>query len=102
MLVHLHPDEAGHAQLRALDVVGECVELLSGIAGAAVNLDAHDQFRVVKHGEAAPLNAVVELDEGHAKANVGLVVAVETHGVVVGHARDVAHVQAVHIADHVL
>ena len=78
-------DQTLGADLRALDEVGELVELLAGVGGGSGGADAADVGRVVEHCEAVALEDVHQFDELHSEAQVGLVAAVEAHGVAPGH-----------------
>ena len=77
-------------RLRALDPVGQAVELLAGVFRGAEADDAEHGFGVIEHLEADALRDWRHVLELHAEAEVWLVDAVFLHGLVVGHAREVA------------
>ena len=93
---------AAGTHLRTLDEVGQRVELLARIFGAAFSHDAHHQLGVVEEAEAVAFDHIGHLLELHAEAQVGLVAAVEAHGVVPGHAGELAELDALHLLEEVL
>ncbi len=88
VLAHAGIYEALGADLRTLHKLGEGVELLAGVVGRALGVDAADIGRVVKYREAGTFEHIVEFDKSHAEAHVGLVGAVEAHRVGPCHAQE--------------
>jgi len=81
-------DQAFGADLGSLHELGQLVQLLAGELAAAFGVDAHDEPGGVEDREAFSLGLLGQLDEGHAEADVGAVVAVEAHGLGEAHARE--------------
>ena len=96
----LDEDQALGSDLRALDEVGQLVELLAAVVGAARHDDTADVGCLVEDGEAArALEVVHELHKLHAEAQVGLVAAEAAHGLVPGHPLQFRTLHASHLAE---
>ena len=80
--------EAFRPDLGPLDPFGQFVELLAGVLGCAGDRDAEDGRRLVEDAEPHAAGHRPEVDELHAEPDVGLVVAVTAHGLVVRHPRE--------------
>ena len=99
--VVLDVDEAAGANLGTLDEVGEGVELLAGVFGAARSADADDELGIVEEGEAATFGDIAQFDELHTETDVGFVAAVEAHGVVPGDAGELVEVEPFDLVEEV-
>ncbi len=97
----LDPHHSLGAYLRTLYEVGQFVELLACIACASGRHDGTYIRRVVKHGESLALGEVLQLHECHAEAGVGLVGAIQAHGIGPGHAGEgFGEVDILHIFEY--
>ncbi len=75
--------------------------MLAAVGSAALGVEAHHELSLVKNRESLAFDAVGELDEFHSKADVGLIVAVAPHRLVVGHAGHFCELDAVHFTQYV-
>ena len=93
---------AASTHLRTLHELGKSVKLFAGVFRAALSVDTHYQIGVVEEAEALAFHHVVEFDELHSEADVGLVGAIVFHGILPSHARELAKFEAFHLLEEVL
>ena len=68
--------------------------MLARPAGSALHPDAHHQLSLVKYAEALALCYLVQLYKGHPEAGIGLVGAIQAHGLPVAHYRYISDFNA--------
>ena len=95
-------DHSAGAHLRTLDEVGQRIELLASIFGAAFGANAHNQFSIVEQAETFAFGHIVQLHKLHTETDIRLVAAIAAHSVVPRDARKLVERQSFHFLEEVL
>ena len=85
VLIDAGIDQSLGTHMRALHVVGQLIELLAGISGAALGTDTADVGGLIKDSESGLGERLLQLHDPHIEAHIRLIRAVVLHRILPVH-----------------